>query len=96
MNWSYMVRSSCPKRRLQSQLVAVVAGYGLKTGPNWTLKLGKAKLKPAKHMQNTFVFLFLNLSSGGFTVAIFDPIFDLLFSHFLIILLPNSPKGAEK
>jgi hypothetical protein len=43
-----------------------------------------------------FAFLFVDFSFWGFTVAIFDPIFELLFSHFLIILLPNQQKGAEK
>ena len=38
----------------------------------------------------------LNLRSGGFTVAIFHPIFDLLFTHFLLILPPNLQKVAKK
>lgn len=40
-------------------------------------------------------FLFF-LCSGGFTVAIFHLLFHLLFSHFLIILLPDCQKGAKK
>ena len=31
----------------------------------------------------------LNSHSGGFTVAIFQPIFYPLFAHFLMILLPK-------
>ena len=48
------------------------------------------------HVKCILSSFFLNSCSRGFTVAIFQPIFHPLFTHFLLILLPNWWKGAKK